>query len=188
MNKKHVLVTIALMLVMCIASIGGTIAWLTATDDPVTNTFTPSSLDLTLVETTTDYKMVPGDTISKDPKVTVTTDVPAWLFVKVTESTQPDLDNFITWSIANGWTALETYNDTASELIYYREVSATGTFEVLSGNSVTVKDSVTDDMMDAITGDNVAKPTLKFDAYAIQKEGFSTAALAWAEITNTSGN
>ena len=36
--------------------------------------------------------------------------------------------------------------------------------------------------MEAIKNATVAKPTLTFTAYAVQKDGFDTAALAWAEI------
>ena len=66
MKKK----TIALVLacVICVGiGIGGTLAWLTATTDDVTNTFTTSDINITLAETKTDFKMVPGCTIEKDP-------------------------------------------------------------------------------------------------------------------------
>ena len=69
MKKK----TLALFLVLALAFggvIGGTVAWLTDKSDTVVNTFTDSDIDITLTESTgTEYKMVPGYTISKDPRL-----------------------------------------------------------------------------------------------------------------------
>lgn len=70
MKKKTFIIALCLALVVAFAA-GGAIAWLTATTGTVTNTFTVGNIDIDLTETTTDYKMVPGNTIAKDPKVTV---------------------------------------------------------------------------------------------------------------------
>ena len=81
-RNRRVVTTVALMLVVCIVSIGGTIAWLTDTTEPVTNTFSSSGIDVSLVETTpsaddrTKIQIVPGVDISKDPKVSAEADVP----------------------------------------------------------------------------------------------------------------
>lgn len=65
-------VTAILMFVLVLSfTIGGTLAWLTDTTEPVTNTFTYGDINITLAETTEVYKMVPGNSISKDPSVTV---------------------------------------------------------------------------------------------------------------------
>ena len=68
MKKKTLALLAALVLVIgCI--IGGTLAWLTAKSDVVTNTFTTSDITVELKETTgTQYKMIPGYAIRKDPK------------------------------------------------------------------------------------------------------------------------
>ena len=178
---KTLIVALAVMLVVGCA-VGGTLAWLTDTTGPVVNTFTVGNIDIDLAETTTDFKMVPGATISKDPEVTVKAGSEAcWLFVKVTES--DNLDDFISYTIANGWTEL-----TGVTGVYYREVgdlSAATTnevYSVLTSDQVTVKNSVTKDMMDAITNQSATAPTLTFKAYAVQKAGFDTAADAWAEV------
>ena len=78
-------VTAILMFVLVLSfTIGGTLAWLTDTTEPVTNTFTYGDINITLAETTEVYKMVPGNSISKDPSVTVESGSEAcWLFVKV---------------------------------------------------------------------------------------------------------
>ena len=95
MKKK----TLALFLVLALAFggvIGGTVAWLTDKSDTVVNTFTDSDIDITLTESTgTEYKMVPGYTISKDPKVTVKADSEkCYLFVKLDKSN--NFDSFLT--------------------------------------------------------------------------------------------
>ncbi len=180
MKKKITVAAVALALVFCFA-VGGTLAWLVDRTDPVTNTFTYGDINIALSETpVAEYKMVPGKTIKKDPKVTVEAGSEAcWLFVKVEKS-----DNYGTYLadpvIADGWTALENVDG-----VYYREVAATTAdtaYQVLQNDQVTVLDTVTKEMMEAIKNNGVAKPTLTFTAYAIQKEGFATAKAAWTEI------
>ena len=179
---KTLIVALAVMLVIGCA-VGGTLAWLTDTTDPVTNTFTVGNINISLAETKTDFKMVPGATIGKDPKVTVKAGSEAcWLFVEVTES--DNLDNFINYTIATGWTQLPGVSG-----VYYREVedlSASTTnkeYSVLTSDQVTVKDTVTKGMMDAISAGTATAPTLTFKAYAVQKAGVATAADAWAKVS-----
>ena len=76
MKRKALLISlIALAMALCVFA-GATIAYLFVKTNTVTNTFSPSNIGLTLVETTGDtYKMVPGVELSKNPKVTVTSDV-----------------------------------------------------------------------------------------------------------------
>lgn len=174
--KKSIALVLALVLVVG-GVVGGTIAWLTDKTEEIKNTFTVGNIDITLAETTTDYKMIPGETIAKDPVVTVVGGSEAcWLFVEITES--DNLDDFITYAPAAGWTVLE-------ENVIYREVAAAEAdqiFAVLEGDEVTVNGGVTKAMMDAIEDGTATEPTLTFKAYAIQKAGFDTAAAAWAEV------
>lgn len=174
MKKKTLALVLALTLLVA-GVVGGTLAWLTDQTAEVKNTFTVGGINIGLTETTTDYKMVPGNTIAKDPTVTVKANSEAcWLFVKVTESA--NLDDFITYAIATGWTELEAG-------VYYREVPASAadqTFSVLAGDAVTVKSDVTRAMLETAKTD---APTLTFKAYAIQKDHFATADAAWAEVS-----
>ena len=174
MKKKTLALVLALTLLVA-GVVGGTLAWLTDRTAEVKNTFTVGDINIDLTETTTDYKMVPGNTIAKDPTVTVKANSEAcWLFVKVTES--ENLNNFITYTIANGWTKLQ-------DGVYYREVPASAadqTFSVLAGNTVTVNNTVTKTMLETAKTD---APTLTFQAYAIQKDHFTTADAAWAEVS-----
>ena len=174
MKKKTLALVLALTLLVA-GVVGGTLAWLTDRTAEVKNTFTVGDINISLTETTTDYKMVPGNTIAKDPTVTVKANSEA-LFVQVTES--ENLDTFITYAIAEGWTALPGVDG-----VYYREVPASNadqTFPVLAGNAVTVKDTVTKEML---TAKDFTNPTLTFKAYAIQKDHFTTADAAWAEVS-----
>ena len=175
MKKKTLALVLALTLLVA-GIVGGTLAWLTDQTAEVKNTFTVGDINIGLTETT-DYKMVPGNTIAKNPTVTVKADSEAcWLFVKVTEST--DLKNFITYAIAEGWTALPGVDG-----VYYREVPASAadqTFSVLADDAVTVKSDVTRTMLETAKTD---APTLTFKAYAIQRDHFATADAAWAEVS-----
>ena len=177
MKTKKLMAAVAVALTLCV-TIGGTLAWLTDTTGEVKNTFTVGNIDIDLSETTSDYKMVPGNSINKDPKVTVEADSEAcWLFVKVKEST--NLDTFIDYDVDTGWTPLS-----GVEGVYYREVPASTSnqnFPVLADNKVTVINTVTKSDMDALT--TATLPTLTFTAYAIQQSKFDTAAAAWAEVS-----
>ena len=187
MKKKTLALLAALVLVIgCI--IGGTLAWLTAKSDVVTNTFTTSDIKVELKETTgTEYKMIPGYTISKDPKATVLSgSEECYLFVKLDKSA--NFDTYLEYVIADGWTKLDDVTDT----VYYRVVDGTtnqiGTaYSVLKDDQVTVLGTVTKADMEALNAEGAAKPTLTITAYASQlykSAGVEfTAADAWANVT-----
>ncbi len=181
--KKKVLSIVAVVLVLCCA-IGGTLAWLTDKTDPVKNTFTVGDINIELKETTTNYKMVPGNTITKDPKVTVKANSEAcWLFVKVEKSN--NFDGFMTYTMADGWTQLVDADGKAVNGVFYREVTATTadtSFSVLSGDQVRVLGTVTKTQMENIKNGGIAAPTLTFTAYAVQKDNVADAATAWSKL------
>lgn len=174
MKKKSIAVVLALVLLVCCA-VGGVLAWLTDTTDSIKNTFTVGNVDISLTETTgNSYKMVPGQTIAKDPKVTVNANSEdCYLFVKVEEA--DNLPSFIDYSIDNDWTVLDGVDG-----VYYMTVTASTddqTFSVLTGDQVTVNDDVTKTMMDELNDETL--PTLTFTAYACQSAGFDNALAAW---------
>ena len=175
-SSKAFAAVLALVLVLGCA-LGGTVAWLVAKSDPVVNTFTYGDININLEETTgSSYKIIPGVDIAKDPKVTVEADSEAcWLFVKV-EETGTFVDGKVTYSIADGWTAL-----TGQPGVYYCEVGAVTAdtdFYVLKDNVVKVSDTLTKEDIKDIT----TRPTLTFTAYAVQKDGIADAATAWSKI------
>lgn len=186
-SKKAVALTLAS--VMLIGGVGGnTLAWLLDDGGKVTNTFVESNINITLTETDTDtnktgiqhdYKMIPGWTIPKDPKITVVDgSEDCWVFVKITESTTPDLDAYISYGIESGWTKIDSvstddvivvgrkvYKDDTTKT--FSVIGYTGTDNVFVADQVLVKDTVDMDAMNAISG-NKTKPTLTFEAYAVQ--------------------
>lgn len=189
-KKTYVLLTAVCLLLCC--AIGGTLAWLTADTEKVTNTFTTSNIDIALGETTENYKMVPGWTIEKDPTVTVKAgSEDCWLFVEVTESTDPKLADYIAYSVDTGedrWIQGEGTGEGKNgipENVYYRKVTGITedqTFCVLGAGSndfdgityswgkdhVLVLPTVTNEQMNALNGEGALKPTLTFKAYGVQ--------------------
>lgn len=218
MKKNKKLIAIISCMILLIGAVGATIAWLTDKTNEVVNTFTVGDINIELTETWNTAseeggdndlwtgKMIPGDTLFKDPTVTVKKGSEAcWLFVKVTETcdvTKPNstdkyaFSDFITYSVItgeNGWTALgDSYPN-----VYYREVADLTSadaedvsFTVIQdkgGNAsqVTVNDTVTKEMLEAVMKTAGANnyPTLTFKAYAVQKANVNTAFDAWAKIT-----
>lgn len=185
-SSRAFIALLALVLVIgCVA--GGTVAWLVAKTEPVVNTFTYGNIDIALTETTgTDYKIIPGKDIPKDPKVTVKggSEV-CWLFVKVekagdigTSTTDP-----VRYAIDTGWTQLTDKDGKDVSGVYYRLVDVVDNdtaFNVLKDNKIIVSGELT---KETINGYAVQQPTLTFTAYAVQKENITTAADAWAKVT-----
>lgn len=163
--KKKSLALLAALVLVAVGMVGGTLAWLTAESKPVVNIFTTSDINITLTETPEDYKMVPGWTIHKDPKVTVTEgSEDCYLFVKLEKST--DFDSYLDFTVADGWEQGDGTNIPAD--VYYRVVNSINTdqsFEVLEENKVTVSEKVTKEMMETAKNNN---PTLIITAYASQ--------------------
>lgn len=182
-KSKVLILTICATLIIG-AGVFASLAFLTDTTDTVTNTFTVGNVNIELDETKTDFKMVPGVDIEKDPIVTVVAgSEDCWLFVKIEES--DNLDDFIDYDIADGWTQLKDGDENGVEGVFYRSVSSSTLnqeFSVLEGDKVTVLDTVTKQMMDALEDDGATLPTLTFKAYAVQKASFDTAFEAWDEV------
>lgn len=180
---RGLVLVLALALIVGVAG-GATFAWLTATSDTVVNTFTYGDINITLGETTgSDYKIIPGVDIKKDPLVTVEAGSEAcWLFVKVEEE-GTFVANKVTYSIADGWTKGDGTKIPAN--VYYRAVDAVKNdtdFAVLKDNKIYVSDTLT--KID-IKGILTTTPKLSITAYAIQKDGMDNAATAWAAILGT---
>lgn len=200
-GTKLFLMSMALTLVLC-TIIGGTVAWLITDTDPVVNTFTYGDINIDLDETdtnkdgdddpnTNDYPMVPGNPITKDPKVTFKANSEnAWLFVKLEKSANFDefmeydviLDDPATTDVVEGWTALD-----GVEGVYWMAVNKADTdaeFYVIKDNTVNVKGEVTKEMLNALDANGASNyPTLTVTAYAVQRDSnITTAADAWAKI------
>ena len=193
MNAKKIVAALLAAVLLIGIGVGGTLAWLMDSTETITNTFSTSDIEVGLKETTTNYQMIPGHTIAKDPKAWVDTgSVPALLFVKVEKSS-----NFDTYMEAEintpAWTELTSAAGTTYK-VYYTYVNgadAMGEGEaisILKDDEVKVKDTVTKEMMNALTADNY--PKLTFTAYAHQLYKNDSGALsatftaeeAWANL------
>lgn len=189
-DKKLAVMLASLALVLCTV-IGGTLAWLVTETDPVVNTFTYGDINITLHETDTNkdgdndpntntYPMVPGHTITKDPKVTFKANSEdAWLFVNLEKTA--NFDDFMTYEMADGWTKLDNVDG-----VYYREVSKAAQdaeFTVIKDDTVTVKGEVTKEMLNALDANGASNyPKLIVTAYAVQRDSnIATATDAWAK-------
>ena len=193
--KKSVSMKVVVLLLAAVllvgGAVGGTLAWLIASTNTITNTFTVGDIDIDLTETvdhqsrsaltsavTNDgFKMIPGTDLDKDPKVTVKSNSEnCWLFIKVTAENgvalngQSTKNDYITYTMADGWTPVDNVTG-----VYYRKVSASTAdqpFDILKDNKVHVLDTVTKEMMATA---ETQKPSLAFTAYAIQSEGLKDA-------------
>lgn len=183
-GMKTFVAMLALVLVIGCA-VGGTVAWLTAQTEPVVNTFTCGNINIDLTETKPEdrqAKIIPGVDIEKDPKVIVKANSEAcWLFVKVEE--EGTFTNEVTYFIDEGWTKGD--DDTKiPENVYYRKVDAVTSdkdFAVLKDNKIYVSENLTKEEIKDIND----HPTLTFTAYAVQKDGITDVADAWAKANPT---
>ena len=174
-KKKLILTALAIACVLTLG-IGATVAFIATVAGPVENTFTIGDIELTLEETTGEkYQLIPGASISKNPKVTVGSgSEDCWLFVKITKEGNPD--SYLEYSVAEGWMPLLGHKD-----VYYRTVSEIAedkVFGILANDIITVKESLTKEQMKGIE----EKPTLTFTAYAVQSHGIDSAAAAYNAI------
>lgn len=211
MNKKTLILALSLMLIFCV-TMGVTLAYLNESTDPVVNTFIPAelgSLELDENDTTDynsnesdhDYLVVPGQSITKDPRVTFSFSnengevVDAYVFVKIdangwTSSTDGmtftktvgSVSDGLSFTIDTFWTKLD--GTPAGTYVYYKavDVDVPSTHvtnqKVIANNTI----SVSTDIVKESIG-QVSAAGLTFTAYAIQQLGFNTPLAAWSEVS-----
>ena len=195
--KSKLVIIVISILSICSFLVGTSVAWLSSKTDEVINTFTYGDINIKIEETdtndndnnefTNEYKMLPGNKITKDPKVTVLANSEdSYLFVEIKES--ENFKNFMTYELVEGWTLVE-----GTENVYVREVNFSDKdqeFFILKDNTVTVKESVTKAMLNDLDKDGTTNyPTLSFIAYAVQRdskiEAINTPEKAWSIVSST---
>lgn len=185
--KKMLMAALAVVLIVVI-SVSATFAYLTS-QDTVVNTFTVGNVVITLDEAkvtelgvqdgttrvdANEYKLLPGHEYLKDPTVHVAAgSEDCWIFVKV-ENGIADIEAAGDTTIAkqletNGWTLV---GDETNVYAYKKIVKA-------EENVLVFGKFIIDGTVDntAIAAYENAKVTVT--AYAVQADGFDTAAEAW---------
>lgn len=193
MKKK----TKALMLVLCAvllvtASVLGTMAYLTSTDK-VVNTFTVGKVAITLDEAKVDldgtavtpaervkenaYHLLPGHTYTKDPTVHVQANSEdSFIFVKVENgiANYEDSPTIAEQITARGWTPL-----TGVANVYYKAYTKSAEITDLPvfGHFTIANHADAADSWNNFSAETKVTVT----AYAVQQDGFASAAAAWGE-------
>ena len=180
MKKRWLCLIIAAIVLLSVCAVS-TAAYLVSSSGTVENTFTAGRVSLTLAETTgSSYPMIPGASLTKDPKLTVHANSEScWLFVRIEPSA--DFTRYCGYTPAEGWIPLE-----GEEGVYYRSVDKAGVdtvFPVLKDNCITVRDTVTESVLANLP----SAPTLALTGYAIQRSGIPTPAEAWQLIAGQEG-
>lgn len=200
--KKSKAILMALCAVLLVAaSVMGTLAYLTSTDE-VVNTFTVGNVVITMDETDFDnstptaerdkanvYHLLPGHEYVKDPIVHVDADSEdCYLFVKVVNeiaaieekgtTEAPATTTVAAQMAANGWKAVDGQTG-----VFVYTKNTENPFAVAGGTNVTVFEKfVIDDTVNNTTLAGYNNKTITVTAYAIQADGFAgeTAANIWA--------
>lgn len=190
-TSKALLLSLCAVLLVT-ASVLGTMAYLTSTDE-VVNTFTVGKVAITLDETDVDdstpnanrdqnnaYKLLPGHTYTKDPIVHVNANSEdCYLFVKVVNEIaeiEADTNKVADQMADKGWTPVEG----AAGVYVYTQNDALAVVE--GGTDVTVFENFTiSGTVDNNKLAEYANKTITITAYAIQADGFNgkTASQIW---------
>lgn len=204
-TRSKVLLTLVCAVLLVTASVLGTMAYLTSTDE-VVNTFTVGKVAIKLDEAAANadgslvanadrvkansYKLLPGHTYNKDPMVTVLAgSESSYIKMNVTVTKSKELDaigvNLLeTFKGYDGETWLykgnkeDTVNNTRTYEFWYKAaVAATNTNVSLDAlfDQIVVPGSITNAQLATIEG-----MTITVTAYAIQEDGFANAEAAWA--------
>lgn len=201
-KRKALLLSLCAVLLV-VASVMGTMAYLTAQTGEVKNTFTVGKIEIDLDEAKVDlngklvyeadgttlakrvqeneYKLIPGETYIKDPTVHVKAGSEySYIFVEVTNSLA---DKFEAASVTGGY---QTIADQIKALgwnlvegttnVYYKEYNAESGTEFKVFDKFKISDTA--NTVDG-WGNNIAPITII--AYAVQKAGLADAKTAWFE-------
>ena len=211
MKKIKALLVAACAVLLVVASVFGTMAYLTSKTDDVVNTFTVGKVDIKLDEAKVDtagaavtpavrvkensYKLMPGHTYIKDPMVTVLSgSEPSYIKMTVTFSKANELDAIFAPSGADLTSIFNGY-DAANWIAKGNTKDATAntrTYEFWYKEPVGAPDAdvALDALFDSITvpgeitGDQlktIKDMTITVNAYAIQADSFKDAADAWSK-------
>lgn len=198
--KKRTMIFVTAMVLLFAMVTGTTLAYMTSTTATVQNTFTYGNVLITLDEAPVDsdgqatngarvtansYRLFPGKTYDKDPTVHVdAASEDCYIFVKVVNpisSIEATGDTTIAKQMQDrGWTLV---SDKTNVYAYDGKTQGTADATVSKGENIKVFETVTiaDDAKFAGTYGQVT-----IEAFAVQAEGFASAAAAWTAVAGAS--
>ena len=194
MKAKKVLALVLCAALLVAGSVAATLAYLTSKTEVVTNTFSVGNVTITLDEAKVDengkavngdrvtensYKLIPGHEYDKDPTVHVAAgSEESWLFVKVVDEIAAIQDaTTVADQMAANWTLVSGQTN-----VYAYKTTVVGGEDVDVFDGFKIKSDVKNDELATYAG-----KTITVQAYAVQADGFDTAAEAWGEAPCTWG-
>lgn len=201
MKKRNILTAVLALALVAVVAVGATMAYLTDTDDQVVNTFTfANGMEVTITEPTPspvhDEKItekdpthpgkgfnyenvVPGQDLNKAPEISTTTDVDAYVFVKISGA-----NPLVSISKTDGmgvdlskWTAIDA--DTPDQYgngIYYTTVTVTEDTKGQAKDLGSIFKQVTvgeKDLLNTTAGEALDLGDIMIDVYEIQMNGIT---------------
>lgn len=193
MKKKNLITTVASVAMVGVIAVGSTLAYLTANDGKLTNTFdfVDNGIAIDLWETDGGDQVVgkdeqgsgnlaytnvvAGQVLTKEVHTDVNTSVDTWVFVKIDQTGAGA--NVTINDLAEGWVKVaETDN------VYARKITVGDNLGTDTEYPFTVFTKVT--VPADITEANKDLNPMVLSTAAIQAEGFATAELAYAKISS----
>jgi len=200
-TTKKALLALVCAVALVFGSVFATYAYLTSTTETVTNTFTVGKVEITLDEaavdvygseidmdndgdiddddrrTTNEYKLIPGHEYAKDPTVHVTAgSEQCYVFVKVVDEIAgiEDATTIAEQMKTNDWVALTG----ETNVYYYNGGSNAGVVDAREAKADLPVFANFKIKTDADVSTYNGK-TVTVIAYAVQADGFTSAAAAW---------
>lgn len=184
MKARKILTMVGALALTAALAIGGTLAYLTAQTDTVTNTFTVGNITMTLDETNAEnpagdrviantYKIIPGTKLAKDPTAHIAAgSEKCWVYVQVVDTMNTAVEGSATYNMANGWILVDAdlnvwkYNTVVDATEAENAIDIKVFDEDEDGNTVTIVGTVvTEENIVALSG-----KTIVVNGYAHQSE------------------
>ena len=183
MNKKRFFLGLLSLVLVAAVSVGATLAYLSAEDTKVTNTFSFGEIDVEIEEDVPTQLpdgakadkpesgkgvvysyLTPGMTLPKVPKVSVDAGVKSYVFIEISgfkDKVMTATDKTGTSTIDSSWTLYTGTGDGTGNGVYYQIVEANSemTFLANAFTEVTISN--------ALTGEETLDPVV-IDVFAVQ--------------------
>lgn len=177
--KNKVVLSVLLTVCILAVGVGSVIAYFSSATGPVVNTFTVGEVQISLTETTgSNYQLIPGTTVEKDPVVTVERgSEECYVYVKLEQ--RGNLGSYVSYELAEGWHVLGGIDGVYYRLVDYAVVNMN--YHVLKDDRLTVNSDLTKETMATITP---GECQLVVTAYAIQTTGIESPSDGWYNLLN----